>query len=372
LVQTEVRQRLAAILAADAAGYSRHMASDERATVAALDSARSIFREMVGAHQGRIIDTAGDSVLAVFDAATGAVAAALAAQEALFARDAAVPDDRRLRFRIGVHLGDVMVQADGSVYGNGVNVAARLQALADAGGIMISAAVHEAVRGKLAASFTDLGAQRLKNIDAPVHIFRVQVAGAAPPARRASTWTKVLVVTLVGAGFGIAAIAYRTSQPPAEGRSWSTPVLMRAQGKPDPGEASREKVEIAAAPAKKEHAAEKAAARKIEVAAVKAAPTEVPGAPVKPGAVASATPSPGGSDAQFEQAVAMEASDPRAAVKIYRLLARNGNAKAARRLGEIYDRGLPGIARDYQESLAWYQKARELGEQTEPVERARR
>jgi class 3 adenylate cyclase len=114
LNETDIRQRLAAILAADAAGYSRLMADDERATVAALDAARGVFRAEIESHHGRVIDMAGDSVLAVFPTATGALQAALAAQRALTAQAATVSAERRMAFRIGVHLGDVMEKADGS------------------------------------------------------------------------------------------------------------------------------------------------------------------------------------------------------------------------------------------------------------------
>ena len=170
---TGLRQRLAAILAADAAGYSRLMAQDERATVAALDAARALFRTSIETHQGRVIDMAGDSVLAVFETAAGAVSAALEVQPALDALAAGVPADRRMRFRIGVHLGDVIEKADGSVYGDGVNIAARLEGLAVPGGITISDAVQGAVRNRIAASFEDLGEQQVKNIVDPVRAFRV-------------------------------------------------------------------------------------------------------------------------------------------------------------------------------------------------------
>ena len=139
------RQHLAAILAADAAGYSRLMESDERATLAALDDARATFRSEVEANQGRVINTAGDSVLAVFDTAAGAVNAALAIQHGLEASSRDQPEARRLRFRIGVHLGDVTEAADGDAHGDGVNIAARLQALAAPGGIVVSEAVRGAV-----------------------------------------------------------------------------------------------------------------------------------------------------------------------------------------------------------------------------------
>ena len=149
------------------------MAGDELATLAALDSARGIFREHIETHQGRVIDMAGDSVLAVFDTATGAVAAALAVQEGLVAMAAAVPEDRQMRFRIGVHLGDVMEKADGTVYGDGVNIAARLEGLAEPGGITVSDAVQSAVRGRVSATFADQGEQQVKNIVHTVHAYRL-------------------------------------------------------------------------------------------------------------------------------------------------------------------------------------------------------
>ena len=173
MADTTVRQRLAAILAADVAGYSRLMAGDELATLAALDSARGIFREHIETHHGRVIDMAGDSVLAVFETATGAVAAALAVQEGLVAMAAAVPEDRQMRFRIGVHLGDVMEKADGTVYGDGVNIAARLEGLAEPGGITVSDAVQSAVRGRVSATFADQGEQQVKNIVHTVHAYRL-------------------------------------------------------------------------------------------------------------------------------------------------------------------------------------------------------
>ena len=188
------RQRLAAILAADVAGYSRLMAGDEKATVAALDSARGVFRTQIEVHHGRVIDMAGDSVLAVFDTATGAVAAALAVQEGLAAIAADVPEDRRMRFRIGVHLGDVMEKTDGTVYGDGVNIAARLEGLAEPGGITVSDAVQGAVRGRVSATFTNQGEQNVKNIPHPVRAFRVRAAGfALPPSRAVGAEPRIAV-----------------------------------------------------------------------------------------------------------------------------------------------------------------------------------
>jgi len=182
---TTTRRRLAAILAADASGYSRLMASDESATVAALDCARAVFGEHIGAHQGRVIDMAGDSVLAVFDTAAGAVSAALAVQDEIAERAAAHKEPCEMRFRIGVHLGDVIEKSDGSVYGDGVNTAARLESIAAPGGVCVSEAVECALRHRLAVRFEDLGEQVLKNLPQPVRAFRV-AAAAAPAARAAA------------------------------------------------------------------------------------------------------------------------------------------------------------------------------------------
>jgi adenylate cyclase len=177
---TELKRRLAAIFAADVCGYSRLMAGDERATVAALDAARAVFRKHIESNGGRVVDTAGDSVLAVFDTATGSVAAAIAVQGDLLAAADTTHEERRMRVRIGVHLGEVMEKADGTVYGDGVNIAARLESLAEPGGITISAAVEGAIRGRVGASFADQGEQTVKNIPTAVHAYR-WVAGRHTP-----------------------------------------------------------------------------------------------------------------------------------------------------------------------------------------------
>jgi len=179
---TDLRQRLAAIVVADVEGYSRLMAADERSTVAALDAARAVFRVRIEANQGRLIDMAGDSVLAVFETAIGAVKAVLAIQEALSTADSTVAEDRRMRFRIGVHLGDVIEKADGTVYGDGVNIAARLEGMAEPGGIAVSEAVHCLLRGRVSANFEDQGEQQLKNIPEPVRLYHLRAFGATTEA----------------------------------------------------------------------------------------------------------------------------------------------------------------------------------------------
>lgn len=176
------KQRLAAILAADAAGYSRLMEADERGTMAALDAARQVFRSEIESNQGHVVNMAGDSVLAVFDTAAGAITSALAVQRALDASSRSVPESRQLRFRVGVHLGDVMEGADGDVHGDGVNIASRLQALAEPGGIVVSEAVRGAVKARVAATFEDRGPQTIKNIADQIHAFAVRAPVASSEA----------------------------------------------------------------------------------------------------------------------------------------------------------------------------------------------
>ena len=203
---TDGRRRLAAILAADAAGYSRLMTADEDATVVALDAARSVFKLRVEGNQGRIIDMAGDSVLAVFETAIGAVSAALAIQAELESKADATRQNRRMRFRIGIHLGDVIEKADGTVYGDGVNTAARLQALAEPGSVTVSGIVYEAVRDRVAAGFEDCGEHVVKNILRPVHAYRIESRApgdAAPraekpvPRERRPRWRMLTPIALV-------------------------------------------------------------------------------------------------------------------------------------------------------------------------------
>jgi adenylate cyclase len=183
---TTTRQRLAAILAADVSGYSRLMACDEPGTVNALDSAREVFARRIASHQGRVIDMAGDSVLAVFETAAGAVAAALGVQGELAERAAGLAEDCRMRFRIGIHLGDVIEKSDGTIYGDGVNTAARLESVAEPGGVCVSETVECALRHRVAASFDDLGEQMLKNLPKPVRAYRLRAAAPAQPAAAAT------------------------------------------------------------------------------------------------------------------------------------------------------------------------------------------
>ena len=175
-----VERRLTTILAADVAGYSRLMRADEDDTLAALTACRAIVDGLIAEHRGRIANTAGDSVLAEFPSVAEGLSCALAIQGEIAKQAEPVSPDRQMRFRIGLHLGDVMIKG-GDLLGDAVNVAARLQALAEPGGICVSAAVREHVGTRAAAAFADAGAQQVKNIADPVHVFRVDPRPNPPP-----------------------------------------------------------------------------------------------------------------------------------------------------------------------------------------------
>jgi adenylate cyclase len=170
-----------AILAADVAGYSRLMGVDEAGTLARMRTLQDeIVNPGVAAHRGRIVKLMGDGVLVEFASVVDAVSCAVAVQEAMAAHNIEIPDDERISYRIGVNLGDIMVE-DGDIYGDGVNVAARLKGLAEPGGICISRAARDQVLDKLELSFDDLWDQSFKNIARPVHTFRVRLAGDPAP-----------------------------------------------------------------------------------------------------------------------------------------------------------------------------------------------
>jgi adenylate cyclase len=175
------RRRLAAILAADVVGYSRLMSADEAGTLAALKVRRhDIFQPLVAKHHGRVVKVMGDGALVEFASAVNAVACSVELQEAMDAANADLPEDRRIVLRVGINLGDVMVEGS-DLYGDGVNIAARLEAMAEPGSVVVSEKVRQETVGKLVLSFEDLGEQSLKNIAEPVRSFRVLTsAGDAP------------------------------------------------------------------------------------------------------------------------------------------------------------------------------------------------
>ena len=176
-------RRLAAILAADVAGYSRLMGADEEGTLERLKALRrELLDPKIAEHHGRIVKTTGDGLLVEFASVVDAVRCAVAVQQAMPERNTGVAADNRIELRIGINLGDVIVEGD-DLYGDGVNIAARIEALADAGGVFVSNTVHDHVRDRLPFVFEDLGEQQVKNIARPVRVYRVRDAVAAAKAQ---------------------------------------------------------------------------------------------------------------------------------------------------------------------------------------------
>jgi adenylate cyclase len=185
-----IERKLTTILCADAAGYSRLMGRDEEETLARLKAYRAVIYDLVSGHRGRVFGSAGDSVIAEFVSPVEAVRCAAAIQEALDKRNTDVSEDRRMHFRIGINLGDVIVEGN-NLFGDGVNIAARLEGLAEPGGICVSGDVYRHVRGRLAVGFEDLGEQEMKNIIEPVRVYRVDMAPGRPETSLAA-WTDAM------------------------------------------------------------------------------------------------------------------------------------------------------------------------------------
>ena len=172
-----MERRLAAILVGDVVGYSHLMEVDEAGTLAALKAHREdVIHPKVAEHKGRVVKLMGDGALVEFPSVVEAVQCALEVQKELSTRNANVPQDRRIEFRIGVNLGDVIVEGD-DIYGDGVNIAARLERLAEPGGICVSRTVFNHVKGKAELAFEDLGDREVKNVAEPVHVYRIVLYG---------------------------------------------------------------------------------------------------------------------------------------------------------------------------------------------------
>jgi len=179
-----IERRLAAILAADVVGYSRLMEEDEAGTAQALREHRAAADPLVAEHGGRIVKTTGDGALIEFGSVVGAVQCAIALQRLMTQRNAGIDEIRRMDLRIGVHIGDVLVEGD-DIIGDGVNIAARLEGIAEPGGICISEDAFRQVRGKVGTEFDDIGEQSLKNIAQSLRVYRVRLGSAAEPAATA-------------------------------------------------------------------------------------------------------------------------------------------------------------------------------------------
>jgi len=283
-----VKRKIAAILAADVASYSRLVAEDEEGTLRRLAAYREVFDDFVKRAGGRIFNTAGDSVMCEFESAVEAVRCAIDIQEALRPRNADLPPERKLQFRIGISIGDV-VERGGDLLGDGVNVAARLESIAEPGGICVSRSVQEAVSNKVSVRFHDMGAREVKNIPQPVHAFSVTPPGvaamAAAPAKPAAAAPQpgpaapavggrslmpaaaIAAAAVLGLGAGAYLYLGGSSKEPVQAAAVATP-------------AAPEKPASPARPAAPERTAAATTAQPPARPAAPAAPAALPAAPV--------------------------------------------------------------------------------------------
>ena len=218
-------RRLAAILAADVAGYSRLMGADEEGTLERLKAhRRQLIDPKIAKHRGRIVKTTGDGLLAEFPSVVDAVRCAAEVQRGMLDREPELPDDRLIKFRIGINLGDVIVEDD-DIFGDGVNVAARLEALAEPGGICVSGMVHDQIRDKLPYLFADRGEQSVKNIARPVRVYALRledrlassetIATPRHPVTGIAIGLAAIVALVIAAGAWWLWPATKSSPPPA-------------------------------------------------------------------------------------------------------------------------------------------------------------
>jgi class 3 adenylate cyclase len=340
-----LKRKIAAILAADVVGYSRLVAIDEEGTLRGLAAARDIFDGLVHRAGGRIFNTAGDSVMCEFDSAVEAVRVAVDIQDSLAAANAGIDPARRIEFRIGITIGDV-VERGNDLLGDGVNIAARLESIAPAGGICISRSVHEAVANKIPVEFQDIGARRVKNLPQPIHAF--VVSRSAEPlrpgepiildARRERSFDghapvrgKRRVGALVALGLVLAAGAAAIPGLPALRQayeSWNA-AGTTTPAKPQSNLASATPVEIVPAPKQPQQPAKPPAQSKPPVRNVEKAPerpADKPAAPEKPAPAAE-------KPAAAAQAKPMS---PAEAATAFAALSRTGIVPDAKTLPEIY------------------------------------
>jgi adenylate cyclase len=204
------KRKLTAILSADVEGYSRLMGEDEDATIRTLTAYRELMSTLIQKHRGRVVDSPGDNLLAEFLSVVDAVRCAVEIQEELRVRNAELPENRRMEFRIGVNLGDVVEEGE-RIYGDGVNITARVEGLAEAGGICISGTVYDSIKNKLSLNYESLGEHTVKNIKEPVRVYRMRIGpeAAAPVIRekkaglrryqKAALTAAAILVVVVGA-----------------------------------------------------------------------------------------------------------------------------------------------------------------------------
>ena len=208
MAEERAERRLSAILAADVVGYSRLVEADERTTLAAFKGhLDDLIAPAIADNRGRIVKTMGDGVLAEFQSAVDALHCARAVQDGMAARNAEIAEDRRLVFRIGINVGDIVIDGD-DIQGDGVNVASRMEGLAEPGGICISGTVHDHVHGKLDMGFDDLGEQQVKNLARPVRAYRVAGDGGDAPAVRKPGWRIPAIAASVVIAAAVAGVTW--------------------------------------------------------------------------------------------------------------------------------------------------------------------
>jgi len=224
MITTSFKRKLTAILSADVAGYSRLMGEDEAGTLRTLNTYKEVMGSLIQQYRGRVVSTAGDSVLAEFASVVDAVQCAVEIQQVLRAKNAVLPETCRMEFRIGINLGDVIEEGD-SIYGDGVNIAARLEGLAEAGGICVSGSAYEQIENKLPLRYEYLGEHEVKNIAKPVRVYRAKIEPGEPPEGKvkakvkSKNWGYLFIAATVVVIIAAAALwqfVLRTSHPPVE------------------------------------------------------------------------------------------------------------------------------------------------------------
>jgi len=220
----DFKRKLTAILSADVKDYSRLMGEDEGATVRTITAHRNVVATVIQKYRGRVVDSPGDNILAEFVSVVDAVQSAVEIQEVIRGKNTELPEDRRMEFRIGINLGDVIQEGE-RIYGDGVNIAARLEGLAEAGGICISGSAYEQIESKLSLGYEYIGEHTVKNIVKPIRAYRVPTGPATPQkaddkSRTAPKWKRAafagVIAGLVLAGGVAVWKSYRPSSPPME------------------------------------------------------------------------------------------------------------------------------------------------------------
>ena len=214
-----IQRELKAIFSADVQGYSTLMGEDDEYTAKTITAYREMVADLIDQHHGRVVDAPGDNILAEFGSSLNAVRGAIEIQRTLNRKNASLPANRRMYFRIGINLGDIL-RIDDRIYGDGVNIAARIESLAEPGGICISRGVHEHIDGKLDVNFIDLGPHTVKNIHKPVNIYKMlldpkdagRVVGVSSAKALTRRWLVVAVMVLV-VGVGAVGIWYHQTKP---------------------------------------------------------------------------------------------------------------------------------------------------------------